>query len=245
MSQDGITSLPQAIKNALESRLVDLHTAMPGLIVKYDSDKQIADVQPLIKRVYFDGRDAQNLSIISEVPVIHPRTANTYIHFPIKPGDKVLLVFNERSIDKYLLSGNISDPEEIRKHDLKDAVAIPGFFAEAGAFSPDNPNNLEIAHFTNRVSLSETGIKLKDKLGATLNLDSGKAALGKSPVEILDKLATTLAHLDSTLAADIAQAHLGNLGYATSPPINVAVYTAVKAAATATKGLVNSIKGSL
>ena len=53
------------------------------------------------------------------------RTANAYIHPPIKSGDYVMLVFGERSIDKVLLSGSEVDPDDLRKHSLNDAIAIP------------------------------------------------------------------------------------------------------------------------
>jgi hypothetical protein len=47
---------------------------------------------------------------------------------PLTRGDYVLLVFCERSIDAWLSIGGIVDPDDYRKFDLSDAVAIPGLF---------------------------------------------------------------------------------------------------------------------
>lgn len=34
----------EVLKTAIEQRLVQLHTSMPGVIAKYDPQKQVADV---------------------------------------------------------------------------------------------------------------------------------------------------------------------------------------------------------
>ena len=41
------------------------------------------------------------LPVIQSVPVLFPRTKLSFIHFPIEVGDYVLLIFLERSIDKF------------------------------------------------------------------------------------------------------------------------------------------------
>ena len=40
--------IEELIKNAIEQRLVQLHTSMPGVIAKYDPQKQVAETQPPI-----------------------------------------------------------------------------------------------------------------------------------------------------------------------------------------------------
>jgi hypothetical protein len=115
----------QSIKQILENRVSQIHTALPGVVQSYDSSTQIAKVAPGVKKILVNG-DEVELPVCTEVPVIMPGSGDAIIHFPIKKGDPVLLVFCQRAIDEFLLSGKISKPSKKRKHDLTDSVAIPG-----------------------------------------------------------------------------------------------------------------------
>lgn len=122
---------PELISLAVDYFLQDTHTMLPGKIESYDESTQKAQVKPLIKRLVLleDGSEIQEeLPIIPDVPVIFQRAGEFAITLPINSGDFVMLVFAERSIDKYLAGdGNDTNPDEFRMHDLTDAVAIPGF----------------------------------------------------------------------------------------------------------------------
>lgn len=125
-------NLAEVFSTILEKRLADLHVAMPAVVTKFDKVKQTITAKPLLKNtvVYDDGEeDAETLPEFPEVPVVYPRGGGYFLAFPLEKGDNVLLVFNERSIDKYWYSSGKTeiDPVDLRKHDLSDAVAIPGF----------------------------------------------------------------------------------------------------------------------
>jgi hypothetical protein len=121
------------LKAIMEQRLGDLHVALPGTVVKFDSVNQTADVKPLLSRavVFDDGDETQEIyPVIPSVPVVFPRGGGYFMSFPLAPGDNVLLVFIERSIDSYFYSAGQADinPIDLRKHDLSDAVAFPCFY---------------------------------------------------------------------------------------------------------------------
>lgn len=123
--------LVEVLRMALDSRLQEVHTALPGRIETYDAVNQLANVKPLLKRtVQADtGEDIiEELPVITNVPVAFPRSAQFKLTFPIVPGDYVLLVFNERSIDQFIEKGDDTDPVDFRMHQLADAVAYPGFY---------------------------------------------------------------------------------------------------------------------
>lgn len=106
---------------------------MPGRVESYDVATQKADVKPLLMRGVLtgDGEDVvQSLPVIPGVPIVFPRAGGFYVSFPVEPGDHVLLVFCERSIDKWATSeaGGDTDPIDLRTHALADAVAIPGCY---------------------------------------------------------------------------------------------------------------------
>ena len=104
MGQTRSPDLAEVLRAAVFQGLADTHTAMPGRVEKYDSQRQKADVKPLLKRtvVNLDGTElSEELPVIPDVPVVFPRAGGFFISLPIKKGDFVLLVFCERSIDNY------------------------------------------------------------------------------------------------------------------------------------------------
>ena len=125
MANNETPTLAQVIRDAIEARLLDVHTAMPATIVSYDAAKQKASVQPVLQKKYASGK-VVTLPVITNVPVVMPRANKAFISLPLKAGDHVLLIFSERSIDRWAQKGGVTDPNDPRKFSLSDAFAIPG-----------------------------------------------------------------------------------------------------------------------
>jgi len=45
-----MTTITDALRQAIQFQLYDLHTALPGVIVSYDFAKQKAEIQPTLKK---------------------------------------------------------------------------------------------------------------------------------------------------------------------------------------------------
>lgn len=123
-------SLAELLQKAIASRLLDVHTAIPGRVQSYDASTQTADVQPLIKAKH-RGEDSslvtESLPVIPHVPVVFPGAGGMRITFPMQRGDTVLLVFSEASLDIWQnQGGGPVDPLDVRRFHLSDAIAIPG-----------------------------------------------------------------------------------------------------------------------
>ena len=122
-------TLAEVIRAAIMAEIAEMHVCIPAEVTEYDATKQMVAVRPLVKRGRLDEtgeRVVNSLPIINGVPVVFPG-ANAYrITFPIIPGDTVLLVFSESSIDKWLVTGGCVDPLDERRNALSDAIAIPG-----------------------------------------------------------------------------------------------------------------------
>ncbi len=107
------TTLQDLLARFRESLVSDLHTSLPGKVVKCDPSTQKADVQPLIKERYADengARQARELPVIPAVPVQFPGAGGYRITFPVAVGDTGLIMFAEASLDKSLVSGGTVDP---------------------------------------------------------------------------------------------------------------------------------------
>lgn len=118
-------SLDTLMDVALENRLRELHTCLPGIVVSFDAARQTATVQPAIKRV-FTELGAVNLPVCMDVPVCFPGGGGFWLTFPVVAGDECLLVFAERCIDRWHAEGGTQLPAEYRLHDLSDAFALVG-----------------------------------------------------------------------------------------------------------------------
>jgi hypothetical protein len=140
LGQTRSPTMAEVLKAAVAQGLADTHVALPGVVTKYNATTQRADVKPTVQLPYIndDGSEGTDvLPVIPEVPVLWPRAGGFFLHLPMVAGDTVLLLICERSIDEWnLTSGKVdTDPKDFRKHDLSDAIAIPGLATVPGALS--------------------------------------------------------------------------------------------------------------
>ncbi len=157
MSESSFTpQLEEVLKNAIEQRLVQVHTSMPGVIAKYDPQKQVADVRPAIKRKYPSGEIVE-LPLLTNVPVAHPRAGKARIHLPLKEGDSVEICFSERSLENWNAKGGIVDPEDPRKHHLSDAYVKPCLYPSKDPFTVTEPEAIEIVNGTAEIFIKADG----------------------------------------------------------------------------------------
>lgn len=199
--------LTEAVRRAISSSLLGVHTAAPGRIEAYDAALQKAKVLPLIKRRYADGK-VESMPVISSVPVIFPRTAAASLTMKVAKGDGVLLIFAERALELWLKDGGEQEPGKPRHHDLSDAIAIAGLYPFTGE-SPGADN-----------------AELLLKAGqAALKLDGGKIALGTPAAELLD-IVSQLMNLVAT----------GNVTAVGAPLSTAAAITALQLQLDAIKG---------
>lgn len=228
MTIENINTLTSVVKQAIENKTAEIHTALPGQIVSYDASTQTADIQLLIKRKFFDSSvKAQTLPVIPNVPVKHPRTIDAFIHLPIKKGDFVELIFQERSIDKYLASGQIVDPEDFRKHDFRDAIAHLGYYPIDNTFEVTNPDAIEITNKDGKFTIT----------------NDGKFLLASSTAELLSEIVDTIGKLSATLGQMVANKTFTMLGPQTITPPDIITVNEIKAQVDAIKVKVEGLKG--
>lgn len=171
-------NLSQALGIYMDKLLNGIYTAMPGKIVSYNQSKQRARITPQINKVMFDGTVVKHKDLL-DVPVLFPASGGASITLPVSKGDTVLLLFSCRSMEDWLLTGDVVTPEMDRCFHLSDAIAVPGLLP------------------SNKKTLSTSDSKLEIVYGKTkIIIDkSGKVAIGNAQAEllaILDDLITKL-----------------------------------------------------
>jgi hypothetical protein len=122
-------NLEESLRAAINGFLVNLWTALPGIVVSFDAVKMTCVVQPAIK-AYVRGSDGtqtwKQLPQLLDVPVVFPCAGGFAFTLPIVAGDEVLVIFASRCMDAWWQNGGVQVQAEFRLHDLSDGFAIPG-----------------------------------------------------------------------------------------------------------------------
>lgn len=134
----GDPTLAEVIREAISSRLLDVHTALPGRVRTYDRAKQVADIEVMILHPapMADGDiELETYPVIPNVPVGWMRGGGYSLQFPLNKGDSVWLIFSEACMAHWRVSGQVSEPGDLRRHDLSYPIAIPCCAPDADALT--------------------------------------------------------------------------------------------------------------
>jgi len=178
-------SIAHTLRMFVDAMLEDMHTSMAARVESYDYKKQMASVKPVVRRRMFDGTET-DFPVISHVPVIFPRTSAAGMHMPVTKGDTGLLVFSERSLDRWLNSKEpVTDSVYSRKFDLTDAVFIPGMLKFTIGNPADSNNDFIVYMGESKIKLKKSGdIELTGGNDITIK-KNGDIVLGSGSVEKL------------------------------------------------------------
>jgi hypothetical protein len=137
----------EAIDERIKFRLDDVHTFFPAEIISVRPDG-LVDIQPKVK-VIFPGTDQETeLPEINKAVLMQTRNEGAIIRLPKEShvGTKVGVLISEHSLTEWRqTSGGSFLPEEARRFDINDAVALLGFYPETVPWGiAQLPNTLEI-----------------------------------------------------------------------------------------------------
>lgn len=120
--------LEQLLSVAIESRLLDVHTATPGIVVAYDATKKRADIRPAVKRGLrgIDERMThERVPVLPNVPVAWLAAGGFELHFPLAAGDAGWLLFSEVATSAYYQTGEVSDAGDAERFGLSSPLFLP------------------------------------------------------------------------------------------------------------------------
>lgn len=131
----GEDSLIQAMQVANETALSEVNTTLPGKVMSVSEDGSRVVVQPSMPKALASGEALEAPQIV-QVPVVWPRAQGGLVGMtmPLRPGDGVALHFAQRSLEGWLSGKANVVPDDPRRFDLADAVAVPGL-SPSGATS--------------------------------------------------------------------------------------------------------------
>ena len=122
--------LTQEIENTVRAIVNEVHTALPGEIVSFNTSSGTATVKP-IGKFMTSSKKVLEYPNISDVPLVFPycQQAGVGIAFPVFKGDSCLIIVSEVELDEWR-SG--AESEGSLRFDLTNAIAIPGLMNGGG-----------------------------------------------------------------------------------------------------------------
>ncbi len=215
---EALSTLASNIKQGIDARLKELHTSIPGIIESFDAEKQLATIQPAVKRVFItrDGDKEiltpSDLPILINVPVIFPRGGGFSLTFPVKKGDECLIALCERSIDNWHRVGGVQPPGARRFHSLSDATAFVGLSSLTNKVPNYDDTNTQLKSDDNKVEitlLTDGTISIKAETKVTIDAPDAEFT---GNVKILGNLEvigdSTLSDTVTSNGKDISDTHL-------------------------------------
>ena len=164
----------QQVKSTIQEFIDGVHTAIPGVIAAFDPAKCEASVNLTGQYNKPDGTKLP-YPAAAHVPVVFPQVSNQEITiaFPIKPGDGCLVIIAEQALEAWRAGG---ESNLDLKHDLTNAIVIPGLFRTPNAV-------MQEAVSEDAIMLVNQGTKVKIK-GQEIHIETPKIEIQTEKIHI-------------------------------------------------------------
>lgn len=182
-----------------------------GKIESYVALTNTAEVSINSKKILTDGSQV-DYPKLGDVPVFILCGSDSFISCPIAKGDDCIVLFNDRSIDNWYLSGQVLPPSDIRSHSLSDGIAIVGIKSlKSTSLKP--VNSVCVNGGSKKVSIKNSATDLKtlmttlvthvqsliDLVSGLTIVDTGTPTVPAGTWPVLPATQTSLAALKTTL----------------------------------------------
>lgn len=131
----------------LDKAKIDVRVAMPGIVQSFDATEQTVTVQPAIREKVRDQHGNivdVALPILLDVPIVMPRAGGYALTLPVQVGDECLVILGDTCLNAWWAQGGVQNQEELRRHDLSDAIAILGPWSQPRVLSGYNTSAAEL-----------------------------------------------------------------------------------------------------
>lgn len=192
----------ETFRVAFEGGQARMWTALPGIVVKFDPARMVANIKPTIKGLMQTEKGILQwveMPVLLDCPVVFPQGGGVTLTFPIAEGDEVLVVFASRCIDSWWQLGGVQNQAELRMHDLSDGFAIPGARSQPRKFAvsttaaqlrtDDGSAYVELNPSNKGVTVQTTG---KAKVNAdTIEATANSATVTASTISLVGNVTVT------------------------------------------------------
>lgn len=155
--------------------ILQINTCIPAIVQQFDSATQRVAAKPAIRAKYINPDNMKveyiDYPVISNIPLAcawSPKYGG--LTYPIAEGDVCTLLFSQRSLDNFLLVGDVSNPfdpdsgqyTEIRCFDLTDAMCFMGVLTNNNVIGEYNQEAVELRNVNgkSKITLTDNSLKL-------------------------------------------------------------------------------------
>lgn len=225
--------------------MMDIMCHHVGIIESFDAAKQMATVRIVYKRTFFRQLDSGlvNADLIPyptlvDVPVVFLRGGPAKLRFPVAAGDECLLLFADRDIDNWLMTGDSEGGcNTLRMHSVSDAVAlvglasidnvIPSFPADRGGLIWGEGENAPEAFVSAAGAALQRG-DTKVIAGAKVTFENATTTLKTELQALIDQLTSLNGYLSTLITTTSAITVMYAPGpggpVPSGPPVNAAAF---------------------
>ncbi len=192
--------LSDALDRQTDFTKYSLNCHQVGNIVSYDSANQTCEVEIGMLRKLPTGEEVK-YPILLDVPVIILSGGGTSLTFPIEPGDKCVILFNDRDIDIFLEEDRSALPNSSRAHDYSDGIALVGI-RTVSERSATNENAVQLHTGDKKVAILNNVQSLLPLIEGLIDLIKAITVAGGTPVDPSAQTALELYKLQFQLLLD-------------------------------------------
>lgn len=136
------STLAEFFRRSFREAMKDVYTCVPGHVIAFDPDTQLAQLQIGIERVNADG-STENIDPLIECPINFPG-GDYLVEYQIDPGTEGMIHFSQRCIDGWLNTGGVARNPILRFHDISDAYFVPGLRSQPNVLSNFQNNGVRL-----------------------------------------------------------------------------------------------------
>lgn len=129
-------NLKEVINEARAEIFASLNCINIGKVETVNAAEQTVEVSLQIKRKAIDGSSTA-YPILVDCPYFVLQGGGAYIDMPVTAGDYCIVLFNDRDIDTWWDTANVTDPNTSRKHSLSDGIALIGINPKTSVLEAD------------------------------------------------------------------------------------------------------------
>ena len=160
-----------------------------GTIVSYNQALNTASISINSKKQFSTGQTA-DYPVLGDCPVFilssGSGTSSSQISMPINKGDQCIVIFNDRCIDQWWVSGKAEIPESSRMHSIADGIALVGIRnLKTVKFTP--ANSICIDGGSKKVSVKNSSTNLKAVIDLIIDA-IGTLTFGGHPIDSIPYL---------------------------------------------------------
>jgi hypothetical protein len=174
-------SLSDLLRELKKDIFLSLNCHAVGIVQSFDSSNQTIQATIAYKKTFYElSSDGENYNevlrdypVLIDCPAIVIGGGSFSLKMPIKKGDECLVIFNDRSIDRWFKGGQVTSLESSRKHSFSDAIVLVGLNSLANSLEGyeedkvvlgDGTHNLKLGGDESVLEMGDTVLKLASKV---------------------------------------------------------------------------------